>query len=72
MPSDTATSTEIRGCASHSEFQNEKLLDEIRTKIQAQQPVPEPYDDWTKGVLDGCEIAINVIDEMKKEWRSKS
>jgi hypothetical protein len=27
MPYDTAVFTGIRGCASHSEFQNEKLLD---------------------------------------------
>lgn len=31
MPSDTATSTEIRGCASHSNFKSdrEKMLDEL-------------------------------------------
>ena len=56
------------GCASHSEFRSEKekVLDKLISMIQHEQPSPEPYDDWNDGVLYGCEIAINVIDEMKE------
>jgi len=45
-------------------------LDGAIARIQSQQPLPEPYDDWIKGVLDGCELAIKVIDELKAELRT--
>ena len=49
----------------HDKEVREKVLDELVSMIQSKQPLPEPYDDWNKGVLDGCEIAINTIDEMR-------
>jgi len=69
-------STTCQYCSAHKNEQHirkdeqEKLLDIIVVRIQEKQPLPEPYDDWNSGVLDGIEIALNTIDELKVElWQ---
>jgi len=72
MPFDTAISTGIRGCASHSDFQNQrdKLLDELREKYVEflYHPCPELADKYDH-CCDADWCGLCTLDEVLEELR---
>ena len=72
MPFDTAISTGIRGCASHSDFKSErdKLLDELREKYVEflYRPCPELADKYDH-CCDSEWCGLCTLDEVLEELR---
>ena len=66
MPFDTAISTGMRGCASHSDFQSgwDTVLDELKRDLKTR--FISSSNQWSKGRNSGLIECCNIIDEHRQ------